>query len=78
MATPNQRAISICDALVNGVSTAGQRQRVLAAFGTAPDFLVEIRRFVLNRVISTEAAAPVAQAESQVSIAVAAEFQEAP
>lgn len=78
MATPNQRAIAICDALVNGTSTAGQRQRVLDAFGTATDFIQVIREFVLHRVTESEAQAPVAQAKDAVTASVAADFQELP
>lgn len=76
MPTPNQRAISICDALVNTTSTAGQRQRLLAAFGSAPEFIQAIREFVLFRITSSEAAAPVAEAQSVAAQSVASDFQE--
>lgn len=78
MATPNQRAISICDALVNGTSTTGQRQRLLDAFGTASEFIQAIREFVLFRITNSEAAAPVAQAQSAAAASVTNDFQEAP
>lgn len=78
MATANQRAIAICDAIVNGTSTTGQRQRLLAAFGTAPDFIQALREFVLFRITNAESAAPVAQAQSNAAASVLADFQEAP
>lgn len=76
MATPNQRAIAICDAIVNGTSTTGQRQRLLNAFGTAPDFIQAIREYVLIRIASAEAAGPVTQAKTAAEASVAADFQE--
>lgn len=78
MPTPNQRAIAICDALVNATSTVGQRQRLLAAFGSAPEFIQAIREFVLYRITNSEAAAPVAQAQSTAANSVTADFQEIP
>lgn len=78
MATANQRAIAICDALVNGTSTADQRQRVLAAFGSAEQFIRDIRRYVLERVQGTEEAMPVAQARQSVADDINTDFAESP
>lgn len=78
MATPNQRAIAVCDALVNGTSTAEQRQRLLAAFGTAPDFMQAIREFVLFRIATTESAGAIADAQNSATASVSTIFQEAP
>lgn len=78
MPTPQLRAAAICDALVNGTSTAEQRQRVLDAFGTPADFLQVIREFVLHRITESEIQAPVAQAKGVVAASVAADFQEMP
>lgn len=78
MATPNQRAVAIIDALVNGTSTAPQRQRMLAAYGSAETFIQEVREAALTRIRNTEAAAPVAAARQQVEVDVNAAFPEAP
>lgn len=78
MATVNQRAAAIADALVNGTSSAGQRQRLLAAFGNADGFIQELRHFILTRISNTEAAGPVATARSSVENDVSAAFPESP
>lgn len=78
MATFNQRAISICDALVNGTATVEQRQRVLAAFGSAENFLRDIRRHVLGHVQHHEAQAGVASAWQAASASVDSGFTEQP
>lgn len=78
MATVNQRAIAICDALVNGTSTADQRQRILAAFGSADSFIKETRRWVLSSLINTEASAPVTAARQLVEQDIATDFAETP
>lgn len=54
MATPTANAISILNALVDGTSTAAQRQRAVAAFGSPEAFLAELRRFTKQRILSSE------------------------
>lgn len=78
MATLNQRAIAICDALVNGTATTEQRQRVLAAFGSAEQFIRETRQYVLNRLEVHESQAPVSAARQQVVDGIKTDFTEAP
>lgn len=78
MATYNQRAIAICDALVNGTSTADQRQRVLAAYGTAENFVREVRRSILGRLSMFEGEVPMQQARNAVEQDIATDFIEAP
>jgi hypothetical protein len=78
MATANQRAVAICDAIVNGTSTADQRQRVLSAFGSADVFLKEVRRWVLGNLILHEADALIRAAQQGVENDIASDFTEAP
>lgn len=65
MATYAQRAVSICDALVNGTATGTQRDRISKAFAAslppeatqaqiAEQFLKELRQYVLSRIQSYE------------------------
>lgn len=54
MATPAQNAIAVLDALVDGTSTVAQRQRTVAAFGSAEAYLQSVRQFTKQRINSTE------------------------
>lgn len=89
MATANQRAISIVDALVNGTSTTNQRNRISAAFGEnlpagssssdiSQNFLTLLRGYVMQKVEDFEARASVASAKATVAADVATSFPEAP
>lgn len=50
MATPAQRAISALDAQLNTVSTVTQRQRVVAAFGSAENYIRALLDYTKNQV----------------------------
>jgi len=50
MATINQRALSLLEALLNAPPTLEQRQEVLAAFGSAEGFVMELYNYAKTRV----------------------------
>lgn len=65
MATYAQRAVAICDALLNATATGTQRDRIAKAFAAslppeatqaqiAEQFIKEIRQYVLGRIQSYE------------------------
>lgn len=89
MATYAQRAVAICDAIINAPATAEQRDRIARAFsvGMPPEatpgqiaerFVRELRGYVLDRIRQAEADAAVQAARDSVAADVAADFQEAP
>lgn len=89
MATPNQRALSIVEALINSASTASQRDRISAAFGEglpagststviSQKFISVLRGYVFQRVIDFEAGAGVETAKAAAATNVTASFPEAP
>lgn len=89
MATYGQRAVAICDTLVNGVATATQRQRIAAAFaGSLPpeatqaqiaeNFIKELRQYVIAKVISHETQASITALQESTAAQVPQEFSEAP
>lgn len=50
MATPNQRAVIILEALLNTSSTLEQRNRLLAAYGSSEAWLKELFLITKNRI----------------------------
>lgn len=89
MATYGQRAVSICDALVNGTASASQRDRIAKAFASSlpPDatqaqiaeqFLKELRQYVIDRITSFETQAGVTALREAKAAQVPADFAEAP
>lgn len=89
MATHSQRALVICDALVNGTATTIQRQRIAAAFaGSLPpeatqaqiaeNFIKELRQYVIAKVISHETQASITALQESTAAQVPQEFSEAP
>lgn len=57
MPTPQQRGVAILDAVLNASSTPAQRQRAVTAFGSADNFVREIRQFLISRIMQHEEAA---------------------
>lgn len=78
MATAAARASSILDSLLNRAATAGERQRILAAFGTAEAWLKDLREHTLDRLKITESRTNVLAAEQTVATEVSATFAETP
>lgn len=87
MATYGQRAVAICDALVNGTASASQRDRIAKAFAAAlpPDatqaqvaeqFVKELRQYVLDRITSYETQAGIATLRETKQLQVPLDFQE--
>lgn len=74
MPTILQRATAICDALVNATATTQQKQRAQAAFGTAENFLREVRHFVISRIEQAEEEAGKQATRAQIRT----DFTEAP
>lgn len=88
MATYTARAVAVLDALVNGTSTATQRQRVLDAYlyqvqkanpaatnaDAAAALIADLRGLVLSRLKDNEARAAAAATYAQVD----ADFPDAP
>lgn len=74
MATPNQRAIAIIDALLNATSSASIRQRVSLAFGSPEAFLRVLRDVTTNQVKVYENLV----AKEATQAAVDADFEETP
>lgn len=58
MATPNQRAIALLEALLNRTPSTEVRNRVLAAYGSPEEFIDSVYGQVRHRVKSHEALAP--------------------
>lgn len=87
MATYAQRAVSICDALVNGAASASQRDRIARAFAAslppeatqaqiAEQFLKELRQYVIDRITSAETQAGVIALREAKAAQVPADFAE--
>lgn len=74
MATPNQRALAILDALLNTTSTVSQRNRVLAAFGSAENYIRIMFALTKNTVKQYENQAAKEATEAQVEV----DFTETP
>lgn len=74
MPTVAQRATAICDAILNTTATAQQKQRAQAAFGSAENFLREVRRFVISKIEQAEEEAGKQATRAQVRN----DFSEAP
>lgn len=89
MATYGQRAITICDALVNGTATATQRDRIAKAFAAtlppdatnaqiAEQFIKELRQYVIAKITSHETSADVTAIREAKAAQVPSDFPEAP
>lgn len=89
MATYGQRAVTICDALVNGTATATQRDRIAKAFAStlppdatqaqiAEQFIKELRQYVLDRITAYETQAGITSLREQKAAQVPVDFAEAP
>lgn len=89
MATFTQRAVTICDSLVNGTATASQRDRIAKAFaaGLPPDatqaqiaeqFIKVLRQYVLDRITATETDTGVVALRENKAAQVPIDFAETP
>lgn len=89
MATYGQRAVAICDALVNGTATPAQRDRIAKAFSAslqpeatqaqiAEQFIKELRQYVIDRIASHETLAGITALREAKAAQVPTDFADGP
>lgn len=78
MATAQQRAIAILDAVLNSTSTVTQQNRAAAVFGSAANLVREVRNMVISRIYAIESAADKQTIDQNKQTEVASSFPESP
>lgn len=78
MATLPVRAGQVLDALLNRTTTAAQKNEVLAAFGTASEWMAELRGLTLDRIKLTQTQAQKQTVDATVSTDINTRYAETP